>query len=194
MGNDTKYITIGGLVLAVLIIGAVIYSGNNSKIPGKLDDFATCLTDSGAKFYGAFWCPHCAEQKKLFGSSVKKLPYVECSTLDTNGQTPVCIDNQIESYPTWQFAKGITVKSDVDPIVCEKQPGVAGEDPKCEGAPQPLASKYFKKWIFPTQEIVSNDEPVVKDHVWQFASSSLSQGGLTLDQLSAQTSCALPTE
>jgi hypothetical protein len=72
----------------------------------ELEALAVCLTDSGAKFYGAFWCPHCQDQKKDFGSAVEKVPYVECATPDGRGQTQVCTDAQIESYPTWVFPNG----------------------------------------------------------------------------------------
>jgi hypothetical protein len=33
----------------------------------------------GAKFYGAFWCSHCYDQKVQFGAQAAELlPYVEC--------------------------------------------------------------------------------------------------------------------
>jgi hypothetical protein len=85
----------------------VLLQSNSAPVsPGKYDAFATCLKDKGATFYGAFWCPHCQDQKKLFGSSVHLLPYVECSTPDASAQTQVCIDKKITSYPTWIFADG----------------------------------------------------------------------------------------
>lgn len=96
--------------IAVLIVLGVASSLYVSSQPGKLDTFAQCLKDKGAVFYGAFWCPHCKATKALFGSSVKYLPYVECSTPDGKGQTQVCIDKKIESYPTWVFPSGV-VKS-----------------------------------------------------------------------------------
>jgi len=71
----------------------------------SIDDFAQCLADAGAKFYGAFWCPHCQEQKALFKKS-EKLPYVECSLPDGQGQTQECADEGITGYPTWKFADG----------------------------------------------------------------------------------------
>jgi len=74
--------------------------------PGKYDTFAQCLSDSGAKFYGAFWCPHCQEQKAMFGISEKLLPYEECSLPNGQGQLQVCTDKGVESYPTWEFADG----------------------------------------------------------------------------------------
>lgn len=70
---------------------------------------ATCISASGAKFYGAFWCPHCKKQKALFGAAVSKLPYIECSTPDEKSQTQVCINVGIKEYPTWEFASGVRV-------------------------------------------------------------------------------------
>ncbi len=91
------------IVAVLLIIGAMVwYAGR----PGKYDTFASCIADSGTKFYGAFWCPHCQSQKALFGKSAKNLPYVECSTPNGQGQTQACIDADVESYPTWEFGDG----------------------------------------------------------------------------------------
>lgn len=73
--------------------------------PGKYDEFAQCLTDKDATFYGAYWCPHCANQKQLFSNS-DKLPYVECSLPNKAGQTQICIQSNITTYPTWEFADG----------------------------------------------------------------------------------------
>jgi uncharacterized membrane protein len=60
------------------------------------------LTSIGAKFYGAYWCQHCQEQKKYFGSAAERLPYVECSP---GGQrAPMgqeCRDSLIKTFPTW---------------------------------------------------------------------------------------------
>ncbi len=95
--------TIIVVVAVVLILGGMIWYSNT---PGKYDTFATCIKDSGATFYGAFWCPHCQEQKRLLGKSAKRLPYVECSTVDGQGQLPVCTDKKIETYPTWEFKDG----------------------------------------------------------------------------------------
>jgi thiol-disulfide isomerase/thioredoxin len=105
MSKETKVFL--GIIIGVIIIigGALIV---NAKTPGKYDDFAQCIKDSGTKFYGAYWCPHCQTQKSLFGKSVKKLPYVECA-LSQDKQTQVCIDQKVESYPTWQFPDGARV-------------------------------------------------------------------------------------
>jgi hypothetical protein len=95
------------IILAIAAILAVyIYIQSIPPPPGMYDAFAKCIAQSGAKFYGAFWCPHCAAQKQEFGSSEQYLPYVECSLPDESGQTQVCIQNNIQSYPTWVFPDG----------------------------------------------------------------------------------------
>ena len=95
------------LIIILLAIGGVIGFGvYATSRPAPLDGFAQCLKDKGATFYGAFWCPHCQNQKKLFGRSERLLPYVECSTPDGRGQLPRCDDKKVASYPTWDFADG----------------------------------------------------------------------------------------
>lgn len=84
-----------------------------SHRPGKLDTFAQCITDSGAKFYGAYWCPHCQAQKNAFGKSAKLLPYIECSTPDGKGQLDVCKQAGVTGYPTWIFADGTQASGEV---------------------------------------------------------------------------------
>src|SRR6187551_598835 len=101
-------------VIVLLVIGAAIFAlVRYANTPGPLDQFATCLKDSGAKFYGAFWCPHCQNQKAMFGKSQKLLPYVECSTPDSSGQTQICIDNKISGYPTWEFSNGERLSGEI---------------------------------------------------------------------------------
>ncbi len=94
-------------VLVLVLAGA--FFARKDTAGGEYSTFATCLKDAGATFYGTFWCPHCREQKAMFGSSAKLLPYVECSTPDGQGQTAVCSEKGIKSYPTWIFANGETL-------------------------------------------------------------------------------------
>lgn len=93
-------------LLLVIIVGGIAWLAMREPAPSKFDGFAQCLKDKGATFYGAFWCPHCMEQKKLFGTAKRFLPYVECSTPDGNRQTAICAEKKITGYPTWQFADG----------------------------------------------------------------------------------------
>lgn len=104
---NKKIIFFGIAILAIIIFAAAgLWLWGNYQNSGKYDSFAQCIKNSGAVFYGAFWCPHCQNQKKAFGNSEKYLPYVECSTQDGNSQTQICKDKKIESYPTWEFKSG----------------------------------------------------------------------------------------
>ena len=91
-----------GALVAIIVLG-VGSSFLLKSAPGKLDSFAQCLKDKGVIFYGAFWCPHCANTKAMFGNSSKLLPYTECSTPDGQGQLQICKDKNISNYPTWEF-------------------------------------------------------------------------------------------
>lgn len=102
--------------IIVLIMAGIFINSQKStgpKVLAPIEQFAQCIADSGAKFYGAFWCPHCATQKQLFSKSASKLlPYVECSTPDSKNQTQICIDAGIKSYPTWVFTDGSTLSGE----------------------------------------------------------------------------------
>jgi len=104
MSQKSKYLVAIGIILIAVIVLALIKS--QSKPPLVLNEFAQCLANEGAIFYGAFWCSHCNNQKSMFGEAQKLLPYVECSTTDKQGQLQICIDKSITNYPTWDFADG----------------------------------------------------------------------------------------
>jgi uncharacterized membrane protein len=92
--------------LAVILLLHLGYTGVIGTPVAPDDPIARALADhltqTGAKMYGAYWCPHCQDQKRVFGSAAKYLPYIECSP---NGQgtapAPVCLEQDIKSYPTW---------------------------------------------------------------------------------------------
>ncbi len=104
MKKYIPFLVAGTVVIAIGV--AFMLFNQTPKQPSTLDQFAQCLKDKGAVFYGAFWCPHCQNQKKAFGSSAKYVPYVECSTPDGKSQTQLCKDKKIEGYPTWMYADG----------------------------------------------------------------------------------------
>ena len=191
MQKDSKILLIVGLIVAVGIIGLVVYGVKGNTGPGPLDGFATALKDSGAVFYGAFWCPHCQAEKKLFGNSERLLPYVECSALDGNSQNQTCNDQKIEGYPTWFFKNGITIDSDNDPTVCPVKIGDVVE----LGACQNVASQYDKVWIFSGHDfsIKSPTDPTkIATTTWQFATGAETVGEIPLDFLAQQIKFTLP--
>lgn len=62
------------------------------------------LTQIGTKEYVAWWCPHCHEQKELFGKEAyKEISHVECAEGGTNPRPDLCQAAKIESFPSWQI-------------------------------------------------------------------------------------------
>lgn len=90
----------------ILILVVFLLAGCSSKPAPELLNFTQCLSESGAVMFGAYWCPHCQEQKKEFGSAWSNVNYVECSLPGGKGQTEICVQAKIESYPTWEFKDG----------------------------------------------------------------------------------------
>jgi len=91
-------ICVAVLFASILILGTgygsetVDYSGPT----GATAEFATCVTESGAVFYGTDWCSHCNNQKQLFGEHFEKVKFVDCEE-----SRDLCVLAGIEAYPTW---------------------------------------------------------------------------------------------
>ncbi|MEM7758314.1 MAG: vitamin K epoxide reductase family protein [Cyanobacteria bacterium P01_A01_bin.40] len=67
-------------------------------------ELAKYLTATGAKKYGAFWCPHCFEQKQLFGQvAFDEINYIECDPQGEDPQREACLAAGIQSFPTWEI-------------------------------------------------------------------------------------------
>ena len=166
-----------------------MFSNSRPAQAGKLDAFAQALKDQGAQFYGAFWCPHCQDQKKIFGTSKQYLPYVECSN-PNQSMNQLCIGKNIESYPTWTFRDGITVNSEAEPTVCLPKPGVEGEPAICSTG----SSKNGKTWFFPAHKfsIRSATDPIREGAIWKFPADAATQGELPLEFLAQQIGFTLP--
>ncbi len=66
---------------------------------------ASHLTKVGVKEYIAYWCPHCHEQKELFGKEAYgEITHFDCAEPgNDNSQTKICADAGIKSYPTWEI-------------------------------------------------------------------------------------------
>lgn len=93
---------------AVIVVAALQLHYSGIFDPGAgpekpyLQALALHLQKSGAKFYGAYWCQSCQEQKRLFEASAHRLPYVECTPDGRGGVRNIaCITRNIQRYPTW---------------------------------------------------------------------------------------------
>jgi len=126
--EDLGQLTLTGVLVGmVVLIGSLgLYANVNNASAQNANPLAITTTsgpaelqlarhlrDTGAKMYGAFWCPHCHDQKQLFGrQAVQDLPYVECDPNGANSQTALCeqvaakVKQQTGKdfgYPTWDI-------------------------------------------------------------------------------------------
>jgi hypothetical protein len=84
------------IAAAIALAWLVFMLGGAPKAAGAFDGFARCLAQKGFTMYGAYWCPHCQNEKKAFGDSFRYVDYVEC-TEEPNR----CLASGIKGYPTW---------------------------------------------------------------------------------------------
>jgi hypothetical protein len=100
------------VAIVIVIVFGIAYYFLWHRHNTKLDAFAQCLTAKQTKMYGAFWCPHCEDQREKFGSSFKYAPYVECGIKGSQGIQAVCTQAGIKRFPTWVFADGTRVEGE----------------------------------------------------------------------------------
>ena len=94
----------GAYVVVVLILIGIIYLvANKESGKGQYDDFAKYLTGQEVVMYGAEWCTHCKNQKKMFGASFQYVDYFECDVRGKNPRTKECLDAGVRGYPTWEI-------------------------------------------------------------------------------------------
>jgi hypothetical protein len=104
------WIWIAAIVVVLAIAWASYYFLYYRKPISTLDKFAQCLTSKSAKMYGAWWCPHCADQKDSFGYAFQYVTYVECSEPSQRTMNDTCKQAGIKNFPTWQFSDGSRVE------------------------------------------------------------------------------------
>ena len=66
--------------------------------------FAKFLNNKGIIMYSAYWCPHCHDQKELFGKeATEQLTIIECAKDGQNNQYELCQAKEIEGFPSWEI-------------------------------------------------------------------------------------------
>jgi len=91
------------IYVGILILVAAAFLAGRYYKNHKYDSFAKCLASKQAKMYGLYWCPHCADQKAMFGSAFKYVPYVECAIKGSRELAPECKAAGVKLFPSWQF-------------------------------------------------------------------------------------------
>ncbi len=102
---------LGGLALGTLLLfgcGSPLTQITTADATRSTADsyeaqLAQYLTDTGSVMYGAYWCPHCADQKALFQAAADQIPYIECAADGDNAQPELCKQKGIQGYPTWEI-------------------------------------------------------------------------------------------
>lgn len=97
-------ITWGFVIVAAVLVGIVVYS--LVPKPSPYVGFAQCLTQKGAVMYGTDWCPHCQDQKRMFGTAFADVVFVNCD------YSRACLDNNVTGYPTWILADGTRLEGE----------------------------------------------------------------------------------
>ena len=97
--RSRKKLIWGGIV----VLFVVAYAGGWEYRNHHYDGFAKCLAAKQAKMYGLYWCPHCIEQKEMFGKAFQYVPYVECAIKGSRELTPECKAAGVKLFPSWQF-------------------------------------------------------------------------------------------
>ncbi len=116
---ERNKIALVAVVAVIAVVAVTLFSGFTGQVvnPGtdntNTGNFAECLTDRGVKMYGAYWCPHCQNQKNMFGSDWENVNYIECSLPERAGQTEECRNAGIKAYPTWEFQDGTRLESEL---------------------------------------------------------------------------------
>jgi hypothetical protein len=96
---------------------------------------STELQNLNTRFFGAYWCSHCYEQKERLGKeAMNKIPYIECSREGKNSQANLCKARKIPGYPTWEInnqlfpgERSIEELEDIVLLIKKQQPKVVLE-------------------------------------------------------------------
>ncbi len=94
--------------------GQIAFTVQDSSGEAEIE-LAKHLKNIGAKMYSAYWCPHCYEQKKVFGIEAlqsKLVPFVECAPDGVDPQPAICqeVADKVKKatgnsfgFPTWEI-------------------------------------------------------------------------------------------
>jgi glutaredoxin len=91
------------IVILVLLIAA--YGAGWYRKSHRYDELGQCMASKQVKMYGAYWCPHCAEQKEILGKSYHFV-YQECGVPGSHAESAECIALGVKEFPTWRFPNG----------------------------------------------------------------------------------------
>ncbi len=75
----------------------------NTSGPSEIA-LAQHLQNIGAKKYSAYWCPHCQQQRELFGrEAFSYINSIECAEDGQDAQPQLCREAGVQGYPSWEI-------------------------------------------------------------------------------------------
>src|SRR5262249_38137384 len=92
---------IGGSAVVTVLAAVAVFANAPAAATPYQAALARHLAATRAVMYGAYWCPHCQEQKQLFNSAASALPYVECDAKGANPHPELCERAEVKKFPTW---------------------------------------------------------------------------------------------
>lgn len=95
------------------------------------------LKSQNMKMYGAFWCPHCARQRELFGKEAWSfVNYVECAPQGFGAQVKMC--RTVNGFPEWKVGTRTIASGEVPLSALATLSGFTGFDETLEKNVPPL--------------------------------------------------------
>lgn len=92
----TLLVCIAAIVLIAAFVSCVLL---NDDTDVSMDDIANNITANGWILYSTTTCPHCVEQKDVFGDDIERIVVINCDVSeDAYNQ---CIANNITGVPAW---------------------------------------------------------------------------------------------
>lgn len=94
----TLLVCIAAIVLIAAFVSCVLLNDDTDVIM-SMDDIANDITANGWVLYSTTICPHCVEQKDVFGYDIEHIVVINCDVSeDAYNQ---CIANNITGVPAW---------------------------------------------------------------------------------------------
>ena len=100
-GLRWQAVVLPALAALAFVAGGYAAAERQLAASAYAEGLAQHLASSGARFYGAWWCPHCQEQKRMFGEAARYLPYVECDPRSSDAKPEDCRRAGVRAFPTW---------------------------------------------------------------------------------------------
>ena len=119
--------------------------GDTVYIPAKVRrestpqaiELAKYLQRENIRLYAAYWCPHCRNQREMFGrEALQYVNYVECAPKGYGFDAKTCKAADLEGFPTWKDGKRKEIGS--GEMTLESLAKATGFPGKFDGSLEPL--------------------------------------------------------